>query len=65
MKHENTLKSLAERSPEMVEMETARPAQASPKATPSGDEQPQETQPPIPVPEYSGFAGYRHWGLNE
>jgi len=65
MKHENTVKSLADLSAEMVEMETAKPVQASAKPTPSGDQQPQETQSPIPVPECFGFAGYRHWGLND
>jgi hypothetical protein len=65
MKDENTVKSLAELSPEIEEMETASPAQASPKPPPSSEQRPQQTRSPIPVPEYSGFAGYPHWGLNE
>jgi hypothetical protein len=65
MKAITVLKSLDDLSPEVIGVEVATPAPASPKPNRVAEHQPQETQSPIPVPEYSGFAGYRHWGLNE
>ena len=65
MKRKEVLKSLADLSTEVVEAEAARPAQASPKPSPAGAEQPREPQSPIREPENSGFPGYEHWGLNE
>ena len=65
MKPKRVLKSLAELFPKVVEPESNRPAQASPKPSPAGVQQPRPNQLFILVPEHSGFAGYPHWGLNE
>ena len=65
MKRKTVVESFDDLSPEMIELEPDRHAQASPKARPVGLQQPPETQLPILVPEHSGFAGYLHWGLNE
>jgi len=65
MKRKTVVESFEGLSPEVVEPEPDRPAQASPKPRPASVQQPPETQLPILVPEHSGFAGYLHWGLNE
>ena len=65
MKRKTVVESFDDLSPEVVEPEPDRPAQASPKPRPASVQQPPETQLPILVPEHSIFAGYPHWGLNE
>jgi hypothetical protein len=65
MKQEGNPKSLAELSAEAAETQLANPAQPHPNPSPSDEQQPQEAQLPTRAPQYSGFAGYPHWGLNE
>jgi hypothetical protein len=65
MNRKTVLKSPADRSPEVLELEPGRPAQGNPKPRPASLQQPGESLLPIPMLEYSGFAGYRHWGINE
>jgi len=61
MKQQTIPESPANPSPELIEPEVARSAQPNE----DGEQWWPETQLPITTPGNSGFAGYRHWGLNE
>ena len=65
MKTKPVYKSLADLSPEVLEPEPERPAQGSPEPSPADAKTQRENRPYTTVPEHSGFAGYRPWGLNE
>ena len=65
MKTKPVLKSLADLSPEALEPEPERLAQGNPESGPADAKAQRESQLHITVLEHSGFAGYRHWGLNE
>ena len=65
MKRKTVVESFDDLSPEMIELEPDRHAQASPKARPVGLQQPREIPMPILAPEHTIFTGYPHWGLNE
>jgi hypothetical protein len=56
---------LAELTVEVVEIESEKPSRGTPKQSLADEQPPQETPLPDPTPEFSGFAGYPHWGLNE
>jgi hypothetical protein len=62
MKAKTILESLDDVSHEAVEREPDSPTQTNPEPS---VQQLREIQLPIRAPEYFGFEGYRHWGLNE
>jgi hypothetical protein len=65
MKPPKTLKSLTELTVEVMEIESEKPSRGASKQRLADNQPPQETPLPDPTPEFSGFAGYPHWGLNE
>ncbi len=65
MKPKTVLKSLDDRSREVVEPEPGRPAPDNLESIPASLPEPRYVPLPIREPERSYSEAYRHWGLNE
>ena len=65
MKSERILKSFAELSLGVAEVEAKKAAQVNPKASPADVPPPPQSHSPAPKPDLTRFARYHHWGLNE
>jgi len=65
MKSERILKSFAELSLDMAEVEAKKATEASLKPSPVDVPPPPQSHLPAPKPDLTRFARYHHWGLNE